>query len=45
MWPVPIVVIDEHRKASLKVLLVQNQEPFETFRAGGAHEPLDNPIR
>jgi hypothetical protein len=45
MWPVPVVVIDEHLKDSLKVLLVQNQEPVETFRAGGAHEPLGNRIR
>ena len=45
MWPVPVVMIDEHRKDSLKVLLVQNQDPVETFRAGGAHEPLGNPIR
>ena len=31
MWPVPVVVIDEHLKDPLKVLLVQNQEPVETF--------------
>ena len=45
MWPVPVVMIDEHLKDSLKVLLVQNQKPVETFRAGGPHEPLGNTIR
>ena len=45
MWPVPVVVIDEHLKDPLKVLLVQNQQPVETFRADGAHEPLGNPVR
>jgi hypothetical protein len=31
MWPVPVVVIDEHLKDSLQVVLVQNQHPIETF--------------
>ena len=31
MGPVPVVVIDEHLKDPLKVLLVQNQEPVGTF--------------
>jgi hypothetical protein len=31
MRPVPVVVIDEHVKDPLKVLLVQNQQPVETF--------------
>ena len=34
MWPVPVVVIEEHLKDPLKVLLVQNQEPVETFLSG-----------
>ena len=45
MWFVPVVVIDERLKRPFKVLLVQNQEAVETFCAGGAHEPLGNPIR
>jgi hypothetical protein len=40
---VPVVVVHEHVKEPLKVLLVQNQQAVETFRAGGAHEPLGNP--
>jgi hypothetical protein len=44
MWPVPVVVIDEHLKGPLKVLLVQNQQPVETFRADRAHEPFGNPV-
>ena len=44
MWSMPVVVIHEHIKNPLKVLLVQNQQPVETFGAGGAHEPLSNPI-
>ena len=44
MWPVSVVMIDEHLEDPLKVLLVQNQQPVETFRAGGAHEPLGHPV-
>jgi len=33
MWPVPVVMIDEHFKGPLEVMLVQNQQPVETFRA------------
>ena len=44
MWPVPVVVIDEHRKNPLKVLLVQNQQPVEAFRADGAHEALGDAV-
>src|SRR5690349_20421034 len=44
MWPVPVVVVHEYVKDPLKVPLVQNQQPVETFRAGGAHEPLGNPV-
>ena len=40
MWPVPVVMIDEHLKGPLKVLLVQNQQPVETFRAGRARTQL-----
>ena len=40
MGPVPVVMIDEHFKGSLEVLLVQNQQPVETFGADGAHESL-----
>jgi len=31
MWPVPVVMIDEHMEDPLKVLLVQNQQPSEAF--------------
>ena len=31
MWPVTVVVIDEHGKDPLEVLLVQNEQPVETF--------------
>jgi hypothetical protein len=31
MGPVTVVVIDERRNDPLKVLLVQNQQPVETF--------------
>jgi len=44
MGPVPVVVIDEYLKDSLEVRLVENQQPVETFRAYGAHEPLGNPV-
>jgi len=33
MWPVPIVVVDEQVKDPLEALLVQHQQPVETFRA------------
>ena len=45
MWPVPIVMIDEPLEDPFPMLLVQNQESVETFRAGGAHESLGDPIR
>jgi hypothetical protein len=41
--PMSVVVIDGHRQNPLEVLLVQNQERVETFRAGRAHEPLGKP--
>jgi hypothetical protein len=44
MWPVPVVVIAEHLKGPLKVLLVQNEQPVETFRAGRAHESSGSPV-
>jgi hypothetical protein len=31
MWPVPVVVIDELVKDPLKMRLIQNQQPVETF--------------
>ena len=40
MWPVLVVVIHEPVKDPLEVPLVQDQQPVETFRAGGAYEPL-----
>src|SRR5262245_39826642 len=45
MWPVPVVLIDEDFKNSLKVRLVQDQQPIEALRTGCAHESLGNPIR
>jgi hypothetical protein len=32
-------------KHPLKMLLVQDQQPVETLRANGAHEPLRHPVR
>ena len=45
MWPVAIVVVDEHVKDPLEVVLVQNQQPVETFRADGANESLGDAVR
>ena len=44
MWPVAVVVVDKHFKDPLKVLLVQNQQPVETFRPDGAHESLGDSV-
>ena len=44
LWPVPVVMIDEHFKGPLEVLLVQNQQLVETFRADGAHESLGDTV-
>ena len=44
MGPVPVVVVHEHIENPLKVLLVQNQQPVETFRADSAHEPLGHAV-
>ena len=44
MWSVPTVVIGEYVNDPLKVLLVQDQQLVETFRADRAHEPLRNPV-
>jgi hypothetical protein len=38
-------VVDEHVKDSLKVLLVQNQQPVETFRADSADESFRDAVR
>jgi len=44
MWPVSVVLIDEHRQNPFDVLLVQNQTRVETFRADRTHEPRGNPV-
>ena len=44
MGPVFVVVGHEHLEHTLKVCLVQNEQPVETFRANGAHEPLGHAI-
>jgi len=44
MGPVPVVIVHEDVESSLNVLLVQNQQPVEAFRADGAHEPLGHAI-
>ena len=44
MRAVAIVVVDEEREDVLEVLLVQDQQPVETFRASGADEPPRHPF-
>ena len=44
MGPVFVVMGHEHFENALKVLLVQNQHPVETFRAGRAHKPLGHAV-
>jgi hypothetical protein len=44
MGPVFVVVGYEHIESALKVLLVQNQDPVETFRASRAHKPLGHTV-
>jgi hypothetical protein len=40
MGPVFVVVVYEHLEYTLQLCLVQNEQPVETLRANGAHEPL-----
>src|SRR5215468_9671738 len=40
MWPVPVVMVDDRLNGPLEVLLIQDQQPVETFRADRAHESL-----
>ena len=44
MGPVFVVMGHEHLEHTLKLFLVQNEQPVETLRAGGAHEPLGHPV-
>ena len=44
MGPVFVVMGHEHLENTLKVFLVQNEQPVETLRADGAHEPLGHPV-
>ena len=44
MGPVFVVMGYEHLENALKVFLVQNEQPVETLRADGAHEPLGHPV-
>ena len=39
-----VVMVHEDTENPLKVRLVQNQQPVETFRADGAHEPLSDAL-
>jgi hypothetical protein len=43
--PVAIVVVDEDAEHLLEVAPVEDQEPVETFRAGGADEALRDRVR
>jgi hypothetical protein len=36
--------VHKHVNDPIKALLVQNQQPVETFRSGAAHEPLSNSV-
>jgi hypothetical protein len=40
MGPVFVVMGHEYLENTLKVLLVQNEHPIQTFRTDGAHESL-----
>jgi hypothetical protein len=42
--PVAVVVGHKDGEDSLEVLLVPDQQPIETLRADGAHEPLGNSV-
>jgi len=44
MGPVFVVMGHEYLESALKVFLVQNEQPVETLRADGAHEPLGHPV-
>ena len=44
MGPVFVVMDHEHLEHTLKVGLAQNEQPVETLRADGAHEPLGHPV-
>ena len=44
MGPVFVVMGHEYLENPLKMLLVQNEQPVETLRADGAHEPLGHPV-
>jgi hypothetical protein len=44
MGPVFVIVSHEHLEHVLKVLLVQNQHPIETVRAGRAYKPLGHAV-
>jgi hypothetical protein len=42
---VDVVVVHEGGKGPLELLVVQDQQPVQTLRANGAHEPLRLPVR
>jgi hypothetical protein len=39
-----VVVINEDAKKPLEMVLIQNQEPVEAFRADGPREPLRHAV-
>ena len=45
MRPVAIVMIRENGEDPLQMLVVQDQQPVETFGANGPHRPLRHAIR
>ena len=44
MWPMAVVVVDEDVKDMLELLVVHDQEPIQTLRANGPHEPLRHAV-
>jgi hypothetical protein len=44
MWPMAVVVVDEHATDVLEMLAVEDQEPIQALRANRPHEPFRNTV-
>ena len=44
MWSMAVVMVNEDANDLLEMVAVEDQEPIETLRANGPHEPFRDPV-
>ena len=45
MWAMAVVMCDEQAYHMVEMFAIEDQEPIQTFRTNGPHEPLRDAVR